>query len=76
LAGSAPIYKVRDEYRLRAQEAPMVVSSRLQKPEAKINSGEIFVGLVWLVSYVVIISTGLWRDAGPLVATVDLTGLI
>ena len=47
----------------------MVVSSRPQKPEAKINSGEMFVGLVWLVSSVVIIPTGLWRDAGRLMGS-------
>jgi len=53
----------------------MAVSSHPRKPEAKINSEEIFVGLVWLVLYAVMILTGLWRNAGPALAAIDVLGL-
>jgi hypothetical protein len=53
----------------------MAVSSHPQKLEAKINSGDIFVGLVWLVLNAAMILTGLWRDAGPTLAAIDVSGL-
>jgi tryptophan-rich sensory protein len=53
----------------------MLSSPQFQKPEAKINSGEILIGIVWLVAYAVMIMSGYWRDAGPLLAAIDLSGL-
>jgi hypothetical protein len=53
----------------------MAVSSYPQKPEAKINSEEIFVGLVWLVFYAVMILIGHWRDAGPTLAAIGVSEL-
>ncbi len=54
----------------------MTVSSRHRKAETKNNSREIFVGFVWLVVYAVIVMTAIWRDARPLLAAMDLSGVV
>ena len=53
----------------------MAVSPRSRKPVGKISSGEVVVGLAWLAIYCVIILTGFWRDAGPLLAAMDRSGV-
>ena len=45
------------------------------KARSENQLGEIFVGLVWLALYAVMILTGLWHDAGPLLAAINRTGL-
>ena len=70
-----PIYKEAIDTGVLLREAFMTVSSLHRKPEASFNSGEIFIGFVWLAVYAAIVLTGLWQNKAELVAAVNLLEL-